>query len=135
MTTDIRFRDFSSSAKPVHFKIDADTFEAPAVLPVPVMQELVSVAEKLKNIGEDPRALDAIHEVFDTILTEASAKRLRERISSKEEPVGITQLIDIMLWLLEVYGLRPTEPSADSSTGSPIEASGTPSAAGAPPAG
>lgn len=132
MTTNVRYRDFSAPSEPVRFKIDADVFEAPTVLPIPVMQELVGVADKLKNLGEDPQALNALTEVFDTILTDASAKRFRERVASKEQPIGIQQIIDIMLWLLEVYGLRPTEPSSDSSSGHPDATSGTLSAVGAP---
>jgi len=131
MTDNVRYRDFSGTAEPVRFKIDNDVFEAPAVLPIPVMQELVNVADRMKNLGHDSAALNAIVEVFNVILTDASARRFGERIASKSEPIGIRQVIDIMMWLLEAYGLRPTEPSSDSSTGLPGESDGTPSVAGA----
>jgi len=135
MTTDVRFKDFSTPNQPVSFQVDGDLFEAPAVLPVPVMQELVVTADKLKNIGEDASVFTAMIEIFDVILVDASAARFRERVNSKTEPIGMQQIVDIMLWLLEAYGLRPTQPSSDSLTGALAEMSGTPSVAGAPSAG
>lgn len=135
MTADVAFKDFTKAKKRVEFKIDDDVFTAPSVLPIPTMQELAGTADKLKSDLSSADTLAQVIGIFDVILPDASAKRLRERISSKEEPVDLEQLMEIMLWLLEVYGLRPTQPSSDSSVGSPDGVSGTPSAAGAPSAG
>lgn len=132
MTTDVVYKDFTKPKKRVEFRIDEDLFEAPRVLPIPVMQELASTADRLKGNLSNAEQLQMVISIFDTILPDAAAARLRERISSKEEPVDLEQIMDIMLWLLEVYGLRPTQPSADSSVGQPAVTSGTPSAAGAP---
>lgn len=132
MTTDVVYKDFTKPKKRVEFRIDEDLFEAPRVLPIPVMQELASTADRLKGNLSNAEQLQMVISIFDTILPDAAAARLRERISSKEEPVDLEQIMDIMLWLLEVYGLRPTQPSADSSAGQPAVTSGTPSAAGAP---
>lgn len=135
MTTAVVFKDFTKAKKRVTFKIDDDEFEAPSVLPIPVMQELAGAADKLKSDVSSVETLREVIGIFDIILLDDSATLLRERISSKEAPVDLEQLIEIMLWLLEVYGLRPTQPSSDSSAGSPDATSGTPLEAGAPSAG
>lgn len=134
MTTEVTFKDFTKAKKRVTFKIDDDVFEAPSVLPIPVMQELASSADKLKGNTSSGETLREVIGIFDAILLNNSAARLRERIASKEEPVDLTQLMDVMMWLLEVYGLRPTQPSSDSSAGLPDGTSGTPSTDGAPSA-
>lgn len=134
--TDVNFKDFTKKKKRVEFKLDDDVFVAPSVLPVPVLQELAEAADGLKTAGASAgETLAKVVGVFDIILAEAPAARLRERIKSKDEPVDLEQITDIMLWLLEVYGLRPTEPSSDSSAGLPVATSGTPLEAGAPSAG
>jgi hypothetical protein len=134
-STEVSFKDFTKAKKRVQFQIDEDVFEAPSVLPIPTMQELARVTDKLKTATSSDETLGQVIGIFDVILLEASAKRMRERVASKEEPVDIEQLTEIMLWLLEVYGLRPTTPSSPSSAGLPTETSGTPSMDGAPSAG
>jgi hypothetical protein len=134
-SADINFKDFTKAKKRVEFKIDDDVFTAPSVLPIPVMQELVGVAESIKTTSTTADTINQIVNIFDVILIEDSAKKLHERIGSKEDPIDLEQLTDIMLWLLEVYGLRPTQRSSDSSAGLPDGVSGTPSAVGAPSAG
>lgn len=134
MAVDVVFKDFTKAKKRVTFQIDDDTFEAPSVLPVPVMQELAKSADGLKAGASSSETLGQVVDVFNVILLDSSAEKLRGRIASKDNPVDLEQLIDVMLWLLEVYGLRPTQPSSDSSTGQPNDVSGTPSTAGAPSA-
>jgi hypothetical protein len=133
--TSTRFKDFSKKREPVEFKIDDDLFVAPSILPIPTMQELAEVAESIKTETNNSELFKKVTGIFDAVLTDASAARFRERVASKEEPVDIEQLIDIMLWLLEEYGLRPTQPSSDSSAGAPSGTSGTLSTAGVPAAG
>lgn len=130
--TSTRFKDFSKKREPVEFQIDDDIFTAPSILPVPSMQELAEVANAIKIETDNAKLFQRITEVFDAVLTEASAKRFRQRVTSKEEPIDVEQLVDIMLWLLEEYGLRPTQPSSDSSNGALSVTSGTLSTAGAP---
>lgn len=134
MATDIRFKDFTVDAQPIRFQVNDDVFTAPAVLPIPVMQQLTTAVEKLKGVS-DAAAFDAILEVFDAILVDDSARRFRERVADKVQPIGIEQVVNIMNWLIEVYGLRPTEQSSDSSAGQPAETSGMLSTAGVPSAG
>jgi hypothetical protein len=133
--TEVVFKDFTKAKKRVEFKIDDDTFVAPKVLPIPVMQELAQAADALKANESTSDALNKIINVFDIILLTDSATKMRERVASKDEPVDLGQLSDILLWLLEVYGLRPTQQSSSLSAGSPDGTSGTPLTAGAPSVG
>jgi hypothetical protein len=133
--TEVAFKDFTKAKKRVEFKIDDDTFVAPKVLPIPVMQQLAQASDALKANESTADALDKIVNVFDIILIDSSATRMRERVASKDEPVDLSQLTDILMWLLEVYGLRPTQPSSDLSAGLPDGTSGTPLTAGAPSVG
>lgn len=132
--TSTRFKDFTKKKPPVEFQIDDDIFIAPSVLPVPTMQELADVAGSIKNETDNKKLFEKLTGIYDVILTEKSAARFQERVKSKTEPIDINQLVDIMMWLLEEYGLRPTQPSSDSSPGAPSETPGTPSTAGAPSA-
>lgn len=132
--TSTRFKDFTKKKPPVEFQIDDDIFIAPSVLPVPTMQELADVAGSIKNETDNKKLFEKLTGIYDVILTEKSAARFQERVKSKTEPIDINQLVDIMMWLLEEYGLRPTQPSLDSSPGAPSETPGTPSTAGAPSA-
>jgi hypothetical protein len=132
MTSEVRFKDFTDTSEPIRFRINDDVFEAPSVLPVPVMQQLASAAADLKSQGSDAQALESIVHVFDVILVDESATLFRTRVNSKANPVGIKQIIDIMMWLLEVYGLRPTDQSSVSSDSSETETAGMPSTDGAP---
>lgn len=131
-STDVNYRDFTKAKKSVEFQIDDDMFVAPKVLPIPVLQQLAGAADALKTNTSTVAALSQIVEIFDIVLIDSSAVRLRERINSKEEPVDLEQLTDILFWLLEVYGLRPTQSSSDSSAGLPSEPSGLLLTAGVP---
>lgn len=135
MANSVVFKDFTKAKKDISFQIDDDIFAAPSVLPIPVMQSLADTADKLKEGASSAETLGKVVTVFDIILLDESAARMRERVASKSAAVDLEQLIDIMMWLLEVYGLRPTQPSPDSSAGLPSDASGSPSAGGAPSAG
>lgn len=128
---DSEVKDFTNTTGPVQFRINDDVFEAPSVLPVPVMKKLAGTVGALKAHGNDIEALDSIVDIFDIILVDDSALTLRGRIESKTNPVGISQLIDIMMWLLEKYGLRPTVLSSDSSALSEPVTTGMPLTDGA----
>lgn len=82
----------------------------------------------------DNENYESIFEIFDQLLIEESAKVFRERAMSKGDR-GIDvqrQLMPILYYLLEQYGVRPTQPSSDSSSGSLNVTDGITSTAGAP---
>ena len=129
---EVRFKDFTKKAERIVFQLDDDQFEARSVLPVPVMQELIRVSKELQvdALGED--ALVKVLSIFNLVLLGQSAELFRSRVESVDKPVDLTQVMDIMVWLMEMYGQRPTQPSSDSSDGLPSETGGTISTAGVP---
>ncbi|MDF2711379.1 MAG: hypothetical protein K0R62_7031, partial [Nonomuraea muscovyensis] len=56
-----------------------------------------------------------------------------DRLKDKTNPIEDDQMADAVLYLLEAYGLRPTQPSQPSSTGPASPASGTSSTDAQPP--
>lgn len=122
----IEIKDFSFSLEPKRFKINDDVFEAAPALPLGLASQL----SKFKDIAAEG-ASDKLLEFFDEILFDQSAERFRERANSKTEPLPMTLLMPIINWLLEEYGLRPTQPSEISSSTSESEDGSTTSTDGA----
>lgn len=124
MTTEpiARFKDFSGSPDPVMFRIHGDEFECIPEIPLDGLAELVQLAEV--RDGGPKVMLNKIYEFFDGVMTPDSAALLRKRgkISTAEEPntnpIGMRHIQEILPWLMEVYGLRPTQPSDGSLDGS-----------------
>lgn len=134
MDDSVEIRDFTIKRKRIKFKIDDDVFEATAILSIPLMHELVKVGKNVQQlVGE--QKFDSVTSVFQKILLPASAKRFGERLDAiYDDALDIKeQVIPVLYYLMEQYGVRPTQPSSDSSTGSPSETDGTTSTAGLSP--
>lgn len=131
MASTVEIRDFTVTDENHKFRINDDVFEAYAVVPISVMAEM----GKLRNVGENlaDNGVEYILDIFDLFLTEPSAQRFRERVTNDRiHPIGMQQVTSILPWLMEQYGLRPTQPLSDSSTGSDSGETSTPSTAGQP---
>lgn len=132
--------DFSISRKSKPFKVDEDVFHAHPIIPIPAMQDMVRAARDMSKLlspesGDIDAMVEGIAKIFDVLLPEDEAHRMRERINSRDGRVAIDlrlQLMPIINHLMGAYGLRPTEPSSDSSAGSPDDGSGTTSPVGVP---
>jgi hypothetical protein len=129
---EVHFKDFTKKAKRIVFQLDTDHMEARSVLPVPVMQELIRVSKGLQGDELGEETLGKVLSIFDLILLKDSAALFRSRVESVDNPVDLTQVMDVMVWLMEMYGQRPTTPSSDSSDGLPTGTDGTISTAGVP---
>lgn len=119
--TVVRFMDFSMSPEPVTFKIEPDVFECVPEIPLDSLAEM----SRLGGGDGDPASrLTQVYDFFDGIMTPDSAVtfRARGRKGTKENPnphpIGMRHVKEILPWLMEVYGLRPTQPSDESSDGS-----------------
>ena len=131
--TEVVFKDFTKERKRVVFRLGSQEFEAFPVLPVPVTQRLVQTANSLKGAEADESALSAVLDIFNQVLRKESALRFASLINAEDENSDVVDLIDVMdvmTWLMEVYGKRPTVASSDSSVGLPTETDGTISTAG-----
>lgn len=129
-TTDVRFKDFSKKHTPVFFRIDEQDFEALPTLSIPVMQDLIGRAGSLQEKNITPEIVGEILQIFTVILKPQSAQQFVARVNDTENPVDLTQVMDILTWLMEIYGRRPTTPSPDSSDGLPTGTGGTDSTDG-----
>ena len=117
----VRFRDFSLSEEPVTFRIAPDTFECWPEIPLDTLTELTGLGV---HTDDRTQQLTKMYDFFDSIMTTESAAVFRRRCRKGTDedpnphPVGMRHIRDILPWLMEVYGLRPTQPSDESSDGS-----------------
>jgi hypothetical protein len=126
--------DFSVAREPIPFTADGDRFEAPAVPAPEVLADLIRRTKGLNKLVQDGNAemlIEALDGIFAQILDEDSAALFSERLKSRRRAFDIKrQIIPILNYLMERWGLRPSEPSKSSST-TPAE-TGTASTGGVP---
>lgn len=129
--SDTEIQDFTEHVN-VKFRIDDDIFVGVPNIPA---NDLMAFAKLFDGMSEsdvinDPKAFN---DMFALVLTEPSRARFVERMGSKTEPISMTQVMKIMPWIMEQYGMRPTSPSPSSSDGSPSQGDGTSSTESASP--
>jgi hypothetical protein len=115
--TIVEYKDFSRQSKQIKFTVGAQEYDAVPALGLGLAVEMSNIGKTFAG-GEGLERVDTLWEFFGGILQDDGADRLKKQAYSKIDPLDIRQLMNIMNWLLEVYGLRPTQPSNDSSTGS-----------------
>lgn len=127
-------KDFTRQPKVVEFKIDDDVFRCHPRLPADV---LIDFAVKAEGMGDNPTGQQGVQAMLDvlkaTLIPEHFTRfrtRMQDQAKLAEEaraagrpvpdpytPIGLDQVSEIVPWIMEEYGLRPTEPSEDSSDG------------------
>lgn len=110
--------DFSTGAKRIKFKIDADVFEAISDLPALAAMEFGQHANTIDTSSDLAEQSQALVTMFRLVLVKESADLFIERLSDVNNPIGARQMNSIIMWLMEKYGFRPTVPSEASSDGS-----------------
>lgn len=119
MTDIVKFKDFSLSPDPISFRIAPDVFHCVPEIPLDSLADMANLATKSDDRGE---SLRKVYDLFDGVLLTESAVLFRARgAKNAENPIGMRHVKDIIPWLMEVYGLRPTQPSDESSDGSTDE--------------
>lgn len=123
-TDDAPVRDFTRKRKRLTFRIDDDVFEAATALPG---KTLAAFAVRFADIEKVPVAqqLDVFADALGMVLLPESNARFQKRLDDLNNPIELEQASDVVTWLMEEYGHRPTQPSSPSSTGQPSPASGT----------
>lgn len=108
----IEIKDFTTAQgnKPHPFRVDNDIFYAVSTIPLANLGELAKLRQTL-----DLTNLDALLSLFDEMLLDESATLFQTRLRDKSNPIGKDHILPILEWLMEVYGLRPTQPSSESS--------------------
>ncbi len=114
----VEFFDFDFDDEPKRFKMyrnDTFIFEATPDIPIDLAARVAQFARA--DIGNGD--VEPIFQLFDELLLDESAKEFRRRRKDPKYPIGARVVLRVLPWLLEAYGLRPQEPSPDSSTPSP----------------
>lgn len=128
-------KSFSRNRPRIQFEIDGDLFTAASGLPAGTLAEFgVRYADAASDKGIEEQ-FESLSGVLSLVLLPDSYKLFGERLHDRERPIDLEQLNDVIVWLLEQYGLRPTVPASVSSNGSQGQAPGTSSTDGAPAAG
>lgn len=125
-------KDFSRPRKPVVFTVDGDTFEAAPAIPAETLAEF---GDRYQSVNEADTIRDTFQilaSVFELVLLPNSHALILARLKDRSNPIDIDQLTEIIEWLMEQYGLRPTRSSPDSSNGQPPQEPGTSSTDAAP---
>lgn len=113
----VEFKDFSRPPRQVKFQVGGQSYEALPALPIGLAMDLASLAQTL-GTGDVTSKIGAMWELFEALLQDDGGQRFKQQAYDKRDPLDLPQTLNVMNWLLEVYGLRPTGPSSDSSTGS-----------------
>jgi hypothetical protein len=127
-------RDFSRPHKRLNFTIDDDEFEAAPRLPGDIYAEFVTTYSSTSETTTYQEQHDILKRALSLVLHDESYTRFAARLADKKHPIDDDQMGDVIIWLLEEYAGRPTQPSSDSSDGPASPASGTPSTANTQPA-
>lgn len=110
-------RDFSKPRKRLTFTIDGEQFEAASVLPGDVYAEFVTQYSGTGEKQTYQQQHDQLKTALGLALLPESWERFSKRLKDKTNPIDDDQLSEVILWLLEEYGMRPTQPSQLSSDG------------------
>jgi hypothetical protein len=127
-------RDFSRPRKRLDFTIDNDTFEAASVLPGDVFAEFVTLYNGRIEADEYQEQHDLLKRALSLALLPDSYERFATRLKDRAHPIDDDQMSDVVLWLLEEYAMRPTQPSPSSSDGPASPEPGTSSTESTQPA-
>jgi hypothetical protein len=116
MADEIEIRDFTNRDTTIKFKIYQHVLEAAPELPLGAMTQIA----KLQNLRAaiDENGLESILDILDIFVLDDSMQIIRGMVNDKKKPFGVRHMMELVPWLLEEYGLRPTQPSSPSSTGS-----------------
>ena len=118
-------KDFTRERKSLEFRIDDDVFRARSPIPA---QVLLDFAKKFSNMSPDSSMDDqlaAFTAVLDLVLMPESREIFFRRMSDSDNPIEVGQVEEIITWLFEEYGLRPTELPSPSAAGSASQGDGT----------
>lgn len=110
-------RDFSKKRKDISFRVDDDMFHAARGVPAEVLLDFASEFSGMETSATVDQQLKAFRSMLEVVLVPDSLKRFNERMRDRENPIEIDQVEEIVTWLMEQYGLRPTEPSSSSPGG------------------
>lgn len=128
----VEIMDFAAGDVDIFFDVGTDRFACVPDIPLGIMQQIAG----LKNIQAtmETDGMEPILLIFDEFLLPESAVLFRACVQVKKT-IGLRRIMRILPWIMEKYGLRPTQPSSLSLDGSNDGETGFSSTAGASPLG
>lgn len=132
MADQVQIMDFAADDEEIEFYVGPDRFVCVPDVPLGMMQKVTQLRNIRAVVEEQGGDLEPILQIFDELLTPESATLFRECITVKKT-IGVRRLMKILPWIMEKYGLRPTQPSTPSLDGSVDGESGTSSTDGVSP--
>lgn len=124
MTDPVRFRDFSLSPDPVVIRIDPDEFRCYPEIPLDAVMDLATLASSpAEGTDRFKQMLDVFGAVMEPESFDLFQRRCRRGTVEvpNPRPIGMNHVRNVLPWLLEVYGLRPTPESSGSADGSELD--------------
>lgn len=119
-------KDFSKVRKALQFRVDDDVFQAASAIPAEVMIQFTEAISSSDPARMSPKEqVGVLRGVLEMVLVPESLKRFRERMSDITNPIDLEQINDIVTWLFEEYGMRPTVESVSSPNGASPPEPGT----------
>lgn len=131
MTDEVIVKDFSKKRPRVVLRVDGEEYEARSALGLRTLQRVQAIQRRFKDPELDK--IDLFAEMFGVLLKTEDAARFKVKLADEDEPIDPDQLNDMVGYIMERNGGRPTEESTASADGSSNEVSGTPSTGGASP--
>jgi hypothetical protein len=121
--TEVKFRDFSLSHDDVvpRFMIAPDTFRCYPEIPLDVMMDVVQMTQqKVDGIERFKQMMDMLSGVIVAEDWDRFINRTKRATpeNPNPSPIGIRHIKELLPWIMEVYGLRPTQESSESADGS-----------------
>lgn len=131
--TDRGIKDFTEHID-VQFRIDDDIFVGMSNIPALHLMQFGSMFDGMtpEQIVNNP---ETYHDMMSLVLEQSSADLFFARMGDKTKPISLPQMMNVVTWLMEEYGMRPTPPSPASSSGSANPGDGTSSTGSQSPLG
>lgn len=99
--------------KLLEFDVDGETFHAAPFPPGGALLDAAAVASARTSMDR----LQLVGKFLDAVLTSDSAERFSRRLRSGDKPIDLATASQVVVYLVEKYGGRPTEPSSPSAVG------------------
>lgn len=131
MTDEVNVKDFSRKRPRIVIRLDGEEYDARPAIGLPTLQRVQAIQRKYKNPELDKSGMFA--EMFEVLLKTDDAARFLVKLQNEDEPVDVDQLQEMVAYVMERNGGRPTGESSASADGSSNEVSGTPSTDGVSP--
>lgn len=117
-------KDFTRSRPVVQFQVDDHVYRGIDAMPA---EDMVEILAKLQAVDDDDinQVYAMVQYVARELLDKPSADIFVKRMSrGSDRPIDFEQSNEIVMWLMEQYGGRPTMPSGPSGVGLPNPTSG-----------